>query len=76
MMKAKVDEDTEAYEEEIKRRSEAGKKGMSKRWDKEPITNDNTVITEDNTAITNDNSDKQSITNITGGKTNEINNSM
>lgn len=65
MMKAKVDEDTEAYEEEIKRRSEAGKKGMSKRWDKEPITNDNTVITEDNTDITNDNSDKQSITNIT-----------
>ena len=58
MIRSKLDEDAEAYKEEVKRRSEAGKKGMSKRWGKEPITNNNTVIT-------NNNSVKHGITNIT-----------
>ena len=67
-VKKKLDEDAEAWEEVKKARSEAGKKGMAKRWDNsvtgdnEVITNDNTVITNDNKAITNDNKD---ITNIT-----------
>ena len=72
MVKSKMDEDSQAYDEEIKRRSEAGKKGMSKRWNNKPITKDNSVITDnnsvitnDNTVITEDNTDKQSITNIT-----------
>ena len=64
MIKDKMDEDKEAYEEEIRRRSEAGKKGMSKRWDKS-ITKDNTLITEDNTLITEDNKAYQDVTNIT-----------
>ena len=62
MIKMKLDEDSEAYQETIRQRSEAGKKGMSKRWN---ITNDNKVITNDNDVITNDNTDKQDITNIT-----------
>ena len=64
MIKDKMDEDKEAYEEEIRRRSEAGKKGMSKRWDKS-ITKDNTLITDDNTLITDDNKAYQDVTNIT-----------
>ena len=58
MIKAKIDEDRIEYEKEIKRRSEAGKKGMTNRWN-------NRTITEDNTVITDDNSVKQEITNIT-----------
>lgn len=47
------------------RRSQAGKRGMQKRWgkgnpDNEVITTDNTVITNDNTVITNDNVEKES----------------
>lgn len=61
-VKKKIDEDSEAYQETIRQRSEAGKKGMSKRWN---ITNDNKVITNDNDVITNDNTVKQAITNIT-----------
>ena len=62
MIKAKLDEDAEAYEETIKKRSAAGKRGMEKRW------NDNTTITNDNNVIepiTNDNTVKQKITPIT-----------
>ena len=63
MIKDKLDEDAEAWEEVKRQRSEAGKKAMSKRWgDNKSITNDNTVITNDNGVITNDNKD---ITNIT-----------
>jgi len=58
MIKDKLDEDAEAYEKEIQRRSEAGKKGMARRWNNKTITDDNTVITDDNTV-------KQNITNIT-----------
>lgn len=67
MIKQKLDEDAEKYEKESKRRSEAGKNGMRKRW--ESITNDNTAITNDKTVITNDNTaitqDNNSITKIT-----------
>lgn len=59
MIKSKLDEDTESYEETVKKRSEAGKKGMEKRW------KDNNDITEDNNVITNDNTVNQNITNIT-----------
>lgn len=49
MIKKKLDEDSANYDEAIKKRSNAGKEGMKKRWGKK------TTITEDNTAITNDN---------------------
>ena len=72
-VKKKVDEDEEAWKEECKRRSEAGKKAMANRWnhnkaiteDKTPITNDNTLITEDNTLITKDKNASNTITTIT-----------
>lgn len=62
MIKLKLDEDTEAYEEVIRQRSEAGKRGMASRWNK---TSDNKPITKNNEVITNDNSVKNEITNIT-----------
>ena len=66
MIKSKLDEDAEAYDETVKKRSEAGKKGMGKRWsDNNAITEDNNDITNDNSVITNDNTVKQNITNIT-----------
>ena len=65
MIKEKLDEDYESYMEEIDRRSEAGKKGMAKRWNNRTITNDNTLITDNNTVITDDNKAYQGITNIT-----------
>ena len=58
MIKDKLDEDAIAYEEKVKKRSDAGKKGMANRWHNGIITNDNNVITNDNTV-------KQCITNIT-----------
>ena len=57
-VKKKLDKDAAAYAETIRQRSEAGKKGMAKRWHNEVITNDNNVIT-------NDNDDTSRITNIT-----------
>lgn len=63
MIKGQMDRDAEKYEQAVNRRSEAGKRGMSNRWNKsgdtakgetdtdEVITNDNNVIS----AITNDN---------------------
>ena len=66
MIKTRLDEDAEAYEEVIRKRSESGKKGMKSRWEnKDTITNDNTVITNDNTVITEDNSVIKVITKIT-----------
>ena len=65
MIKEKLDEDYESYMDEIDRRSEAGKKGMAKRWNNRTITNDNTLITDNNTVITDDNKAYQGITNIT-----------
>ena len=65
MIKTKLDADADAYEETIRQRSEAGKRGMSKRWNNESITNDNTVITNDNTVITPITNDNETITNIT-----------
>ena len=47
----KLDEDDETYRETIRQRSEAGKRGMAKRWNEKAITNDNEVITNDNTVI-------------------------
>jgi len=51
------------YREEIKlKKSEAGKKGMSVRWNKNNssvITNDNSVITEYNSVITEHNKEKE-----------------
>lgn len=42
-IKTQLDKDREKWQEEKQRRSEAGKKGMAKRWN-----NDNNVITDDN----------------------------
>ena len=44
----RIDIDAAAWEETKKQRSEAGKKGMAKRWHNGAITNDNNVITNDN----------------------------
>ena len=41
----RIDIDAAAWEETKKQRSEAGKKGMAKRWHNGVITNDNKVIT-------------------------------
>ena len=54
-VKKKLDEDHEVYKEICRKRSEAGKKGMEKRWN----------ITSDNKCITSDNGVNQSITPIT-----------
>jgi len=62
MIKTKLDEDADAYKEVLKKRSEAGKKGMSARWSKDDaITSDNTVITN----VTSDNTVIKNITPIT-----------
>lgn len=47
----KIDVSIKSYEETIKKRSEAGKKGMESRWHNKVITNDNNV-TEAITKIT------------------------
>lgn len=61
-IKQQLDRDNEKWQEEKKKRSEAGKKGMANRWkDNEVTSNDNknnNVITEDNK----DNSVKSVIT--------------
>ena len=45
MIREKLDEDANKWEETRRKRSEGGKKGMSTRWgDKSVITNDNSVI--------------------------------
>ena len=46
------------YHEMKRKKSEAGKKGMAKRWSNK--RSDNTVITKDNTVITKDNKGKES----------------
>lgn len=51
MIKTRLDVDAEAYRETIKRRSEAGKKGMQKRWGNKDITENNNVITPHNSVI-------------------------
>lgn len=48
MIRTKLDEDAEAYQETIRKRSEGGKKGMKSRWNNSDITPDNSVITQDN----------------------------
>ena len=58
MIRKKMDDDIEAYEEVVRQRSEAGKKGMAKRWGNKSITDNNKVITNDNKV-------NQAITNIT-----------
>ena len=68
--KSQIDTNNEIYEETCRQRSEAGKKGMTKRWgNNKAITNDNGVITNDNGVITNDNgvitNDNKGITKIT-----------
>lgn len=49
-----LDRCAEKYEQTVQARSEAGKKGMAKRWgtDNKDITNDNKPITNDNNDIT------------------------
>lgn len=59
LVKQSISENENKNDEVSKKRAEAGRKGMEKRWGKssddvEPITNDNNVIT-DITPITNDN---------------------
>lgn len=51
MCKREIDRIVEAGEEASRKKSEAGKKGMAKRWHNSDVTNDNT----DNTVITPDN---------------------
>ena len=58
--------DAAAWEETKKQRSEAGKKGMAKRWH-------NGVITNDNKPITNDNSVTGAITPITVNVNDNVN---
>lgn len=66
MIKSKLDDDAEAYAETIKKRSDGGRKGMSKRWKNAgSITPDNSVITQDNSVITQHNSVIKDITQIT-----------
>ena len=61
-IKTQLDRDREKWQEEKQKRSEAGKRGMSKRWGKTKQDNNVTnVITEDNK----NNSVKNEITNIT-----------
>ena len=48
MIRTKLDEDAEAYQETIRKRSEGGKKGMKSRWNNSDITPDNSVISQDN----------------------------
>lgn len=50
--KSQIDKAKEAYEESARKKSEAGKRGMEKRWHSQNITDDNTAITGDNTPIT------------------------
>lgn len=55
-IKTQLDRDREKWQEEKKKRSEAGKRGMAKRWGND--NKDNDVITDDNK----DNSVKNDIT--------------
>lgn len=49
MIREKLDEDADKWEETRRRRSDGGKKGMLSRWrDNSDITHDNSVITQDN----------------------------
>ncbi|MBR3636100.1 MAG: hypothetical protein IKN47_07885 [Lachnospiraceae bacterium] len=66
MISKKLDEDEEAWKEECKRRSEAGKKAMANRWNhNKTITEDKTLITNDNTLITENKNVSKTITTIT-----------
>jgi len=64
-IKKQLDRDREKWQEQKSKKSEAGKKGMAKRWANtakdNTDNNDNSVITKDN----NDNSVKNEITEIT-----------
>lgn len=59
--KTSFDRDQEKYSEIVEKRSEAGKKGMEKRWDKNKDNKNNKCYQ----MITNDNKRYQTITNIT-----------
>lgn len=80
MIKGQMDRDAEKYEQAVNRRSEAGKRGMSNRWNKaedmdkkandtdEAITSDNNVIndiTKDNNVINDITNDNSVINGIT-----------
>ena len=60
-IKAQLDRDNEKWLEEKKKRSEAGKKGMTKRWE-----NNNSVITNDNknNSVIKDNNKNNSVKNV------------
>ncbi len=51
-IKQQLDRDEEKWQEEKKKRSEAGKKGMKNRWNSNKDNKDNNVITNDN-SVTN-----------------------
>ena len=65
MIREKLDEDADKYEEVKKRKSYGGKKGMESRWHNKVITNDNYVITRHNIV-------KDSITPITDTVTDTV----
>lgn len=80
MIKGQMDRDAEKYEQAVNRRSEAGKRGMSNRWNKadgtdkkasdtdEAITSNNNVIndiTKDNNVINGITNDNNVISDIT-----------
>lgn len=64
-MRKQIDKEFTAYEETCRARSEAGKKGMQKRWgnDNNSVTSIDEVITKDNTVITEHNKTDKTKTN-------------
>jgi hypothetical protein len=65
-VKQQLKRDLKAWENERLQRSEAGKKGMERRWNKQNAENDeNKSITAHNTVITKDNTVINAITKIT-----------
>lgn len=73
MISKKLDEDEEAWKEECKRRSEAGKKAMANRWNhNKTITENKTLITNDNTLITEDKNVSKTITTITESESESV----
>jgi len=86
-IKSQLDRDNKRYEEVIKKRAEAGKIGMTKRWKKEENESKKERISIDNEEknnknnkcyqdITNDNKRYQSITNITDNVYDDVNDNV
>jgi hypothetical protein len=86
-IKSQLDRDNKRYEEVIKKRAEAGKIGMQRRWEKEEKNSKKTKKNIDNEEknnknnkcyqdITNDNKRYQSITNITDNVYDDVNDNV